>query len=143
MIASFKFPCVNKRLPPHVIDNVVDKWCTRKGAIRYIHRDERTWTVYVDVNEWLPAGFEMRDKLAALKEKGTFDKADIPVHPLKFGRYLLVCPSFTLEEHDAYVADVGLVEQPIPLDAGWDAPVAGWDAPVVWDGSLSWEVNVE
>jgi hypothetical protein len=103
-VSAFKFPHVSKRLPPYVIENLVDLWCVRQGAIRYVSSNGRMWHVYVDVKEWLPGGFEMRDKLNALKAMGKYEKKDIPVHPLKFGRYLLVCPSYTLAEHEAYMA---------------------------------------
>jgi hypothetical protein len=102
-VRAFRFPRVSKKLPKHVVENLVDKWCVRDGAIRYIDLNDFLCKVYVDVAYWLPAGFEMRDKLAVLKAKKTFEKSDIPVHNLKFGRYLLVCPSYTLAEHEAYV----------------------------------------
>ena len=126
-VSAFKFPQVSKRLPPYVVENVVDLWCVRQGAIRYVSSNERMWHVYVDVKEWLPGGFEMRDKLAALKAKGKFEKKDIPIHPLKFGRYLMVCPSYTLAEHEAHVQTVAAQAaqppgwgEPHPIPPSWD-----------------------
>jgi hypothetical protein len=114
-VNAFRFPRVSKKLPKHVIENLVDKWCSRDGAIRYIDLNEFLCKVYVDVAHWLPAGYEMRDKLAVLKQMGTYEKNDIPVHNLKFGRYLLVCPSYTLAEHEAYVQrlEVEAVQPPV------------------------------
>jgi len=99
---AFCFRSVFNRLPTYVTENVVREWCEPLGAIRYIAAGNKN-NIYVDVKEWLPGGFEMRDKLIALRAKGKFDKADIPTHPLKFGRYLLVLPSYTLRQHDEYL----------------------------------------
>jgi hypothetical protein len=121
-VNAFRFPRVSKKLPKHVIENLVDKWCVRDGAIRYIDLNDFLCKVYVDVANWLPAGYEMRDKLAVLKRMGTFEKKDIPVHNLKFGRYLLVCPSYTLAEHEAYVQRLE-VEVVQPAAAAQEVPI--------------------
>lgn len=99
---AFCFRSVFNRLPTYVTENVVREWCQPLGAIRYVAAAGNKNNIYVDVKEWLPGGFEMRDKLIALRAKGKFDKADIPTHPLKFGRYLLVLPSYTLRQHEEY-----------------------------------------
>lgn len=111
-VNAFRFPRVSKKLPKHVIENLVDEWCVRDGAIRYHDLNDFFCKVYVDVVNWLPPGYEMRDKLTVLKAMGKFDKKDIPVHNLKFGRYLLVCPSYTLAEHEAYMQRVESVAVP-------------------------------
>ena len=100
---AFCFRHVFNKLPTYVVENVVREWCEPLGAIRYISHGHYK-DIYVDVKEWLPKGFEMRDMLITLRAMGTFDKEDIPKHPLKFGRYLLVLPSYTLLQHDEFLA---------------------------------------
>lgn len=102
---AFCFRSVFNRLPEYVISNAVNELCEPLGAIRIIAVNSHSNNVYVDVKNWLHKGFEIRDRLIALRAKGRFDKAEIPQIPLKFGRYLLVLPSYTLAQHDAYMQE--------------------------------------
>ena len=150
---AFCFRVVFNRLPGYVIENLVNEWCEPLGAIRYIPNNSYSNNIYVDVKEWKPKGYEMRDKLIALRVKGKFDKAEIPQHPLKFGRYLLVLPSYTLLEHEAYLAQKAQAAPVQPVFWTWspDAshlPVAmGWDVQaeevLAFDSDSSPETTVE
>jgi len=156
---AFCFRVVFNRLPQYVIENVVKDWCEPLGAIRYIPNNSHSNNIYVDVKEWKPKGYEMRDKLIALRAKGKFDKADIPQHPLKFGRYLLVLPSYTLLQHEAYLAEKAALQaareqallipaQPVfwhwspdasylPVAMGWDVQTEALSFPEAPDSSDS------
>ena len=134
---AFCFRSVFNTLPAYVTENVVREWCEPLGAIRYIAATGNKNNIYVDVKEWLPAGFEMRDKLIALRAKGKFDKAEIPTHPLKFGRYLLVLPSYTLRQHEEYLLEKEKqatawrqAQQTIHTIPFYDGPIA-WVPPEV------------
>ena len=133
---AFCFRVVFNRLPQYVIENVVNDWCEPLGAIRVIANNSHSNNIYVDVKEWKPKGYEMRDKLIALRVKGKFDKADIPQHPLKFGRYLLVLPSYTLAQHEAFLAEKAVMqaarEQALVLQPVFWSPDASF-LPVAWN----------
>jgi hypothetical protein len=143
---AFCFRVVFNRLPQYVIENVVNDWCEPLGAIRVIANNSYSNNIYVDVKEWKPNGYAMRDKLIALRAKGKFDKAEIPQHPLKFGRYLLVLPSYTLAQHEAYVAEK--VAQQVAREQALLIPAQ----PVFWNWSpdasflpvaMGWDVQTE
>ena len=136
---AFCFRSVFNRLPEYVISNAVNELCEPLGAIRIIPINGHSNNVYVDVKNWLHKGFEIRDRLIALRAKGRFDKSEIPQIPLKFGRYLLVLPSYTLRQHEEYLVQKEKEEtewrhaqqtvHTIPFQWQFDGPVS---MPISW-----------